>query len=111
MKKSDILIIFASIFGILWGIATFLTGHVKYPFYILYLMLFLITLPAISRKNMLVSTVGVLLSIPLAYLAFEEVKKLPASIFLLIAFELGIIGMYAKMVWKIRWKKAQYVDR
>jgi flagellar biosynthesis protein FliR len=71
-------------------------------------MLFLITLPAISKKNMPISTIGVLLSIPLAYLAYQNVKKLPASTLLLIAFELGIIGMYLEMIWKIRWKSSTY---
>jgi len=81
-----------------------ITGHVKYSFYTLYLVLFLITLSAIVRKNMPISTVGVLLSIPLTYLAVENVKKLPALTVLLVAFELGLIAMYVKMVWKIRWR-------
>ena len=111
MRKSDISLIFVSVFVILLGIAGFLTGHVKYSFYMLYLMLFLITLSAIVRRNMSISTVGVLLSIPLTYLAVENVKKLPASSLLLVAFELSLIGMYLKMVWKIRWKKTQYVNQ
>ena len=111
MRKFDISLIFASVFGILLGIAGFSTGHVKYSFYMLYLMLFLITLSAIVRRNMPISTVGVLLSIPLTYLAIENVKKLPASSLLLVAFELSLIGMYLKMVWKIRWKKTQYVNQ
>ena len=111
MRKFDIPLIFASVFGVLFGIAGFSTGHVKYSFYTLYLMLFLITLSAIVKKNMAISTVGVLLSIPLTCLAVENVKKLPALTLLLIAFELGLIGMYLKMVWKIKWKKTQYVNR
>ncbi|RLF82495.1 hypothetical protein DRN44_03950 [Thermococci archaeon] len=111
MRKSDISLIFVSVFVILLGIAGFLIGHVKYSFYMLYLMLFLITLSAIVRRNMSISTVGVLLSIPLTYLAVENVKKLPASSLLLVAFELSLIGMYLKMVWKIRWKKTQYVNQ
>ena len=111
MRKSDISLVFASVFGVLLGVAGGLTGHVKYSFYMLYLMLFLITLSAIVRRNMSISTVGVLLSIPLTYLAIENVKKLPASSLLLVAFELSLIGMYLKMVWKIRWKKTQYVNQ
>ena len=111
MRKFDISLIFASVFGVLLGIVGFLTGEVKYSFYTLYLVLFLITLSAIVRKNTSISTVGVLLSIPLTYLAVENVKKLPASSLLLVAFELSLIGMYLKMVWKIRWKKTQYVNQ
>ena len=111
MRKSDISLVFASVFGVLLGIAGVLTGEVKYSFYTLYLVLFLITLSAIVRKNTSISTVGVLLSIPLTCLAVENVKKLLASTMLLVAFELGLIGMYLKMAWEIRWKKAQYVDR
>jgi len=111
MRKFDISLIFASVFGVLLGIVGFLTGEVKYSFYTLYLVLFLITLSAIVRKNTSISTVGVLLSIPLMYLAVENVKKLLASTMLLVAFELGLIGMYLKMAWEIRWKKAQYVDQ
>ena len=111
MRKSDISLVFASVFAILLGIAGFLTGHVKYSFYTLYLVLFLITLSAIVRKNTSISTVGVLLSIPLTYLAVENVKKLPASSLLLVAFGLSLIGMYLKMAWEIRWKKAQYVNQ
>ena len=111
MRKFDISLIFASVFGVLLGIAGVLTGEVKYSFYTLYLVLFLITLSAIVRKNTSISTVGVLLSIPLTCLAVENVKKLPASTMLLVAFELGLIGMYLKMAWEIRWKKAQYVDQ
>lgn len=111
MRKFDISLIFASVFGVLLGIVGFLTGEVKYSFYTLYLVLFLITLSAIVRKNTSISTVGVLLSIPLMYLAVENVKKLLASTMLLVAFELGLIGMYLKMAWEIRWKKAQYVNQ
>jgi len=111
MRKSDISLVFASVFGVLLGIAGVLTGEVKYSFYTLYLVLFLITLSAIVRKNTSISTVGVLLSIPLMYLAVENVKKLLTSTMLLVAFELGLIGMYLKMAWEIRWKKAQYVDQ
>ncbi|USS40424.1 hypothetical protein NF865_08960 [Thermococcus aggregans] len=101
MRKSDISLIFASVFAILLGIAG-ITGHVKHSFYMLYLVLFLITLSAIVKKNMPISTVGVLLSVPLTYLAAESVKNLPALTVLLVAFELGLIGMYIKMVWKNR---------
>ena len=100
MRKFDISLVFASVFGILLGIAGFSTGHVKYSFYTLYLVLFLITVSAIVRRNMSISTVGVLLSILLTYLAVENVKKLPALTVLLVAFELGLIAMYLEMVWK-----------
>lgn len=103
MRKSDISLIFASVFAILLGIAG-ITGHVKYSFYTLYFVLFLITLSAIVRMNMPISTVGVLLSIPLTYLAVENVKKLPALTVLLIAFELGLIGMYLEMIWKAKYR-------
>lgn len=66
----------------------------------------LVTLPGIVKEIILISTVGVLLSIPLAYLAVENVKKLPALTLLLAAFEFGLISMYLEMIWKMGWKKA-----
>lgn len=93
-------LLLVSIFGGLLGIVALLTGHVKYPFVILYFMLVLMLLPAILKKNLPISTAGILLSIPLAYFAVESIKGLSASTLFLAAFELGLIGMYIEMIWR-----------
>ncbi|HIH73163.1 hypothetical protein GBV73_10580 [Thermococcus sp. 101 C5] len=93
-------IIFASIFGVLLGGVALVTGYAKYPFVILYFMLVLMLLPVILKKNLPISTAGILLSIPLAYFAVESIKGLNVSTLFLVAFELGLIGMYIEMIWR-----------
>ncbi|ALV63632.1 hypothetical protein ADU37_CDS19330 [Thermococcus sp. 2319x1] len=83
------------------GGVALVTGYAKYPFVILYFMLVLMLLPAILKKNPPVSTAGILLSILLAYFAVESIKGLNVSTLFLVAFELGLIGMYIEMIWRI----------
>ncbi|EHR79555.1 hypothetical protein OCC_09174 [Thermococcus litoralis DSM 5473] len=98
--KTDNSLFLVSIFGVLLGGVALLSGYAKYPLVILYFMLVLVLLPAILKKNLPISTAGILLSILLVYFAVESIKGLSASTLLLVAFELGLIGMYIEIIWR-----------